>query len=93
MQVDSEVLDPIVKGQWLNGYELQKLARKVSCPVLLLQADQSVGGMLTDADVNLLKKSVVSELKCIKFSGVDHSIHINKPNNIIQLIRKEISGN
>jgi pimeloyl-ACP methyl ester carboxylesterase len=93
MQIDSEVLDPIVKGQWLDGYELQKLARKVSCPVLLLQADQSVGGMLTDADVNLLKKSVVSELRCIQFSGVDHSIHINKPNDIIQLIRKEISGN
>ena len=91
MQIDCEVLDPIIKGQWLTGYEIEELAQKVNCPVLILQADEAVGGMLTDADMGLLKNNLRGKMRCMQFSGVCHSIHINKPDKILQLMRQEIA--
>ena len=49
-QLDPEVLTPVIEGRWLDGYDFPDALSRVRCPTLLLQADPSAGGALTDAD-------------------------------------------
>lgn len=49
-EADSRVLDSVLAGQWLDGYDVEKVCRGLRCPVLLLQSDPAAGGMLTGED-------------------------------------------
>jgi pimeloyl-ACP methyl ester carboxylesterase len=73
-QMDPAVLDPLVAGQWLAGYDRGAVLRGVRCPTLLLQADWTVGGMLPDADA----QSAVAQLPSavhVRLDGVGHLMH------------------
>lgn len=73
-QVDPRVLDPIVDAQWLDGYDMPAIASKINCPVLLLQADEKCGGMLTDQEAAQFASSAPNfTLK--KIAGAPHLIH------------------
>lgn len=77
--LDPAVLEPVVEGQWLDGYDLEALAGEVRCPVTLLQADLAQGGMLTDSDVRLLTARLGARLRLRGFPGAGHSIHWTRP--------------
>src|SRR5215468_3963505 len=57
-QLDPAVMAPIVKSQWLKGYDLQSVASRIQSPTLVMQADANAGGMLTDGDADLLEQSI-----------------------------------
>ena len=42
-QLAPEVLQPIIDGTWLRGFDLADIAKRVRCPVLILQADPACG--------------------------------------------------
>jgi pimeloyl-ACP methyl ester carboxylesterase len=73
-EVDPRVLDPIVSTQWLDGYDLEAIAAKIDCPVLLIQADPKFGGMLTDFEANQFA-SRTANCHLRKFEAAGHLIH------------------
>ena len=91
MRIDFKIIDPIINGEWLTGYNMEELAKNLNCPVLLLQADESAGGMLKDADANLLKKNIKEEIRHQYFSDHGHVIHTSKPSEILKLLREMIN--
>jgi pimeloyl-ACP methyl ester carboxylesterase len=57
-QMDPDVLAYHATGQalaFLEGFDLDNILEKIKCPVLLLQGNPSLGGMLTDNVVNQIK--------------------------------------
>ena len=86
-RIDPDVLQPIIEGRWLEGYDLESLARRVRCPVVVFQADESVGGMLTDPDAAALRKTWQSQCEWIKLQGVGHTIHWAQPDAILEKIQ------
>ena len=72
--LDPEVLRPIVAGRWLDGYRCDEILRSITCPTLLLQGDETVGGMLSDADASEVA-SLVADCLHIKLPGTGHLIH------------------
>jgi pimeloyl-ACP methyl ester carboxylesterase len=83
--VPPAVLDPIVAGSWLDGYDLAAIAAQVRCPVLLLQADSSAGGTLIDEDVAVLE-SHVADLLRIRFANAGHNLHTARTQEIVNLV-------
>lgn len=73
-QVDPRVLDPIVASQWLDGYDFEDIASKITSPILLLQADSKAGGMLTDDDATRFSKSA-AHCRVTKIEGASHLMH------------------
>lgn len=73
-QIDREVLAPIVAGRWLEGFDWAAVVAKVTCPALLLQADLSAGGMLTDEDAAEAER-VMPDCARIRLPKVGHLIH------------------
>ena len=91
MRIDFKIIEPIINGEWLTGYNMQELAKNLDCPVLLLQADESAGGMLKNTDANLLKRNIKEEIRHQYFSDVGHIIHTNKTSEILKLLREMIN--
>lgn len=71
---DPEVLQVLLVGRWLDGYDLDALLPDVRCPVLLLQGDLKAGGMLADEDARKLV-SGLADCTCLKLDSVGHLIH------------------
>ena len=72
--LDREVLAPIIAGRWLEGFDGAAVLKQITCPALLLQADLSVGGMLTDDDAAEAER-LMSDCSRIRLPKVGHQIH------------------
>lgn len=73
-RIDPAVFDPILGGEWLEGYDIAALTGRVACPTLVLQADATAGGMLRDEDVRRLKTEG-TDCTSVFFPGVGHLVH------------------
>jgi len=82
-QLDPEVLTPVIEGRWLDGYDFPDALSRVRCPTLLLQADPSAGGALTDADAESLM-SIVSDCQHVRFPGSGHNLHRDRPESVLR---------
>ena len=83
-QLDPDVMTPIATSHWLNGYDLTTIASRIQCPVLLMQADTNVGGMLMDEDAALIEQ-LVADVTRVKVSGIGHQIHTAAPEVALRL--------
>lgn len=83
--VDPQAFTCIIAGAWLRGYEMEQIFRDIRRPTLLLQADESAGGMLNDEDTGLMKAHVRS-LSHLRFPGVPHLMHWTITEKILNLI-------
>ncbi len=92
-QLDPEVLTPVLEGRWLEGYNLPDIlaciARitRITCPVLLLQADPSTGGALTDADTETMS-AALSSFHHVPFPGAGHQLHRDHPEAVLHALQK-----
>lgn len=84
-RLDPAVLQPIIAGQWLDGYDVADVGRRLQCPVLLLQADHAAGGMLIDDDVELWRQ-VVADLTVVHFPAAGHMLHWQRTHEVANVV-------
>lgn len=85
--VDPEVFTPLIKGRWLDGYDRHRIFRSIQCPTLLLQADPSSGGALSDADA-LEVVSMIAGCAHVRFPGKGHQLHRDHAEAFLSAIDK-----
>jgi pimeloyl-ACP methyl ester carboxylesterase len=85
-QLDPGVLTPVIEGRWLDGYDFPSLLSRLSCPVLLLQADPTTGGALTDADAGIAVNAL-SSCQLVRFPGFGHNLHRDQPLAVMQAVQ------
>lgn len=83
-QLDPRILTPLVGGQWMQGYDEPSIFARIRCPVLLIQADAAMGGMLVDEDVAEFRRHVPETLH-IRLPGVGHMMHWQRTQEITNL--------
>lgn len=84
-QLDPAVLEPIVAGEWLKGFSIENVMQRIRCPVLLLQAEITAGGMLTDRDVDSLRRWT-EDLIHVKITGCGHLIHWSRTSELLSTV-------
>jgi pimeloyl-ACP methyl ester carboxylesterase len=85
-RLDPKVLTPVIEGRWLDGYDFPSLLSGVRCPTLLLQADPSAGGALTDDDAATLN-SLVAGCQHVRFPGCGHNLHRDRPKEVLEALQ------
>jgi pimeloyl-ACP methyl ester carboxylesterase len=90
-RLDANVLTPVIEGRWLDGYDVLKTLSSVRCPTLLLQGDPTVGGALTDTDA-AEAVSALSDCKHVRFSGVGHQLHRDRPSEVLQALQDFVAS-
>ncbi|MDA0676538.1 MAG: alpha/beta hydrolase [Chloroflexi bacterium] len=82
-RIDPEVLTPVIEGRWLDGYDFPDALSRVRCPALLLQADPSAGGALTDTDAEALV-AAISDCQRVSLAGCGHNLHRDRPEVVLR---------
>ena len=85
-QLDPEVLTPVINGRWLDGHDVAAVLSSVRCPVLLLQADPTAGGALTDADADAAESALPS-CQRVRFPGIGHQLHRERPLEVLEVVQ------
>lgn len=84
-QLDPAVMTPIAQSQWLKGYDLKTIAGRIQCPALVMQADANAGGMLTEADADLLGQTI-ADVTRVRVGGIGHQIHTAAPDAALRIV-------
>lgn len=74
LELDPETMKPLIAGEWLQGVDFQAVLRRIRCPVLLLQADNTAGGMLSESESQTLR-DCLTDVTLARFPGIGHQIH------------------
>jgi pimeloyl-ACP methyl ester carboxylesterase len=75
-QLDPDVVELHAQGrrdELMQAFNLEAVLRAVSCPTLLLQADPSQGGIMTDDDVEYAM-SLLPEAYHVQIEGAGHDL-------------------
>jgi pimeloyl-ACP methyl ester carboxylesterase len=68
------------------GYEMDGLLPAIACPVLLLQADPAVGGLMTDADVRRAMP-LLAKPRHVRRDGVSHVLHNERKEPVVEALK------
>ena len=90
-QLDREVLAPIIAGRWLEGFDWAAALETITCPALLLQADLSVGGMLTDDDAAAAER-LMPDCSRIRLPNIGHQIHWQQTETCLRLVNSFVES-
>lgn len=82
-QLDPRVFEPIIASRWLEDYDWQNVLQSLESPTLLLQADPTAGGMLTDEDAGTAA-GLASDLTVVRYPDTGHLIHWQRTNKLLR---------
>lgn len=84
-RLDPDVLTPIAAGRWLQGYDRDAILQRIRCPVLLLQADDTAGGMLTDEDAAACE-TLIADCTRVRMPQVNHLMHWSRTQDVVNVV-------
>jgi pimeloyl-ACP methyl ester carboxylesterase len=73
------------------GFDVEALFPRISCPVLLLQADGDVGGLLGYPDVGRALRLLESPAH-VRLKGVGHGLHLQDPARVLVAVWPFLEG-
>jgi pimeloyl-ACP methyl ester carboxylesterase len=68
------------------GYEMNSVLPSIQCPALLLQADPTAGGLMTDREVELALP-LLDRSQHIRLQGISHILHMERKEPIVQALK------
>lgn len=83
--MDRGVLDPVVEGRWLEGYETDSVLPRVTCPALLLVGETERGGMLPVDEAARAARLMAHSMQ-IGFAGAGHLIHWTHTEELLRFL-------
>ncbi len=83
--VDSDTYDMTLDGTALEGWNGETVLRGISCPTLLLQASQELGGLMSDTDVALATRLLPHHTH-VKFRNLGHALFIQQPEPVLRAV-------
>jgi pimeloyl-ACP methyl ester carboxylesterase len=90
-RMDPEVLTPVVEGRWLEALDVMEIAGRIRCLSVVVQADPSAGGALSDEEAQPFCGSL-SEGRWERLSGVGHLVHHSRPERVAGWLNAAFSG-
>lgn len=89
--LDPQVLEPIVAGTWLDGYDRDAILRRIRCPALLLQADPTAGGMLPDTEARLVE-SLIPDCTWVRYAAASHLLHGVRTQEVLNTVHNFLAA-
>ena len=84
-QLDPAAMEAFHAGEMTIGYEPDTILPLIACPVLLLQADPTKGGLMIDGDVERAR-ALVPHMQHVKFPGLGHGLHVEDSGPILDAV-------
>jgi pimeloyl-ACP methyl ester carboxylesterase len=82
--LDPATVGSVLEGQWLNGFDLDRAAG-AACPVLLVRADDTLGGWLTHAEADQLAGKM-ADCTRVEVANCGNLIHWLEPEALLRYV-------
>ncbi len=83
--LDADVVTSALEGRSREGYDPEALLKRIERPVLLLQGNSTLGGVLPDADAAKMA-SWLKDCTLVRFGDVGHQIHTDFPERTLKTV-------
>jgi pimeloyl-ACP methyl ester carboxylesterase len=84
-QLDPEALAMSLDLSAFEGWEPERLLPRIACPVLLLQANPELDGLLTDADVKRAM-GLLPQAQHVRFPLLGHALFMQQAKPILRVV-------
>ncbi len=84
-QLDPAVMRAFHAGELTTDYAPDRMLPQIACPVLLLQADTTRGGLMSDDDVTR-GLALLRHGSHARFPGLGHGLHVENAEPILQAV-------
>lgn len=84
-QLDPAVMEAFRDGSLLAGYDADTLLHAAACPLLLLQADPSEDGLMSDDDAQRALETR-PDARHVRFDGMGHALHIEDASRVLEVV-------
>jgi len=81
---DPAMLDAVLGFDEMHADLDDRVLERISCPVVILQADPALGGLPDDAVEDAL--SVIADARRVRFDGLGHAIHLDDPESFLEVV-------
>ena len=85
LMLDAEVFSPAIEGHSRGDYDLEGFLRGIRCPVLLLQGNRELGGVMEDAEADNAA-SLIEDCTLVKIGETGHQIHTDCPERTLKTV-------
>jgi pimeloyl-ACP methyl ester carboxylesterase len=86
-KLDLHVFDDLLESRWLDGTDWFSELAEIRCPTLLMRADVSCGGMLSEQDALRIESSI-QQCERIDLPEQGHNIHGTAPARYLDLVTR-----
>ena len=84
-QTDPDAYEMTLDGSSLEGWNGETVLGGITCPTLLLQGSQELGGLMSDADVALATRLLPHHTH-VKFRNLGHALFIQQPEPVLRAV-------
>jgi pimeloyl-ACP methyl ester carboxylesterase len=83
--LDPDALTSAIEGRSRQSYDGEALLRRIACPVLLLQGNKSLGGVMEDSEASHAA-SLLKDCTLVRMSDAGHQIHTDYPERTLRIV-------
>ena len=84
-QVDPDTYEMTLDGSSVEGWDGEAVLKQIRCPTLLMQANPSLGGMMSDHDASRACTLLAHPAR-VKFPTLGHALFIQNPEPIMRAV-------
>lgn len=93
----AQLTDPSALAMNLDGsafadWDPQRILPRIACPVLLLQANPALDGLLSDSDVELAMR-LLPRARLVRFSLLGHALFMQQASPVLRAVEEFFRGN
>lgn len=86
-QLDPDVMRAFRAGELTKDYAPERVLSRIDCPVLLLQADPQLGGLMSDSDV-ARGLALLRHGSHACFPGLGHGLHVENAEPVLEAVTR-----
>jgi pimeloyl-ACP methyl ester carboxylesterase len=83
--LDPTAIQSTVEGRTLTDFDADRMLGKIRCPVLILQANPELGGLMSDTAVEKVRAQA-GQVEVVRFRLLGHALHLQRAQPVIDAI-------
>jgi pimeloyl-ACP methyl ester carboxylesterase len=91
-RTDPEALDMTLDCSAFADWDPERILPRIACPVLLLQANPELDGLLSDSDVKLAMR-LLPRVRHVRFPLLGHALFMQQANPVLRAVHEFLAGN
>ena len=89
--LDPTAMQSTIEGRTFADFDADTVLAKIQCPVLILQANPELGGLMSDSAVERIKNHV-RRVEVVRFRLLGHALHLQRAQPVIEAVREFLSS-